>query len=348
MHNVTDWRSSSLFPASSGEWGVKEGDTAKRISEEDARGNVSKVSSQMGIGGPLMSSPSTAHFLPPIRVPEMQEPILSLVAHKLKGLAWFALAVSLLCALLLLAPQLKDASIVARTAGLLALVAGFWFFSYWIASHRRSIYLEWTIYLDWQRRFAGANLYLPLAVIVAFGLLQLGFSFAGHDRDELFFRFGVIFESIDRGEYWRFFVGPFLHADASHLALNLLFCLLVLPYLTPYRRRWDVLLLAYGAVVLSGVVVYLQHKSGIGSISTGGFAGISALIYFACGFALANTLAHRSWYPPRYATWLLVSTVILLASPHIVDGSISFTAHATGLVVGLIAGPLFSPNERKT
>jgi membrane associated rhomboid family serine protease len=336
-----DWRSSDCFPAGTGEWAVAQGPATGRISEEEAKRYARTVSSRMGAGGPLISSPATSCFLPAIRVPELQDFILSLVAVKLKGLAWLALSLALISALLLAASP-DDAATVARTAVLLALIAAFWFYNHRVASRDRSTYLEWSIYLDWQTRCAGANYYLPLAAIGAFGLLQLGFAFGGYDRDFLFYKFGVVFASIDQGEYWRFFIGPFLHAGVAHWALNFVLCLLVLSYLTPYKNRWSVLLLGYMAIVLSAVAVYAQYKWGIGHV-TDSFAGVSALIYFACGFTIANATSSKDWYPRRYVSGLAVSTIILLVSPHIVSGNISFVAHATGLFAGLFAGPFYKP-----
>jgi membrane associated rhomboid family serine protease len=342
-----DWRSSDTFPAGNGEWAVARNAATTVISEEDAKVFAKAVSSRMGAGGPLISSPAAGRFLPPIRVPELQAYIVSLIASKLKSLALIAISFALVCALLL-AKRPNDAPMVARMAGLLALIAAFWFYNYRVASRDRATYLEWSIYLDWQKRFAGANYYVPLVVVGAFGLLQLACFAAGYDRDVLFYEFGVVFASIDRGEYWRFLVGPFLHASATHWTLNFVLCLLVLPYLTPYKNRWGVLLLGYAATVLSAAAVYAQFKSGFGSNHLGdSFAGVSAFIYFVCGFAIANTVANQVWYPRRYVSGLAVSTFILLASPHVVNGSISFVAHATGLIVGLCAGLFFKPDVRK-
>jgi hypothetical protein len=298
-----DWRSPDSFPAGNGEWGVAQGPATKPISEEDAKGYARTVSSRMGAGGPLISSPATSHFLPPIRVPELQAFILSQIVARLKSLAGIALSFALVC-VVLLAARPNDSFTVARLAALLALIAAFWLYNYRVASRDQATYLEWSIYLDWQKRFAGANYYVPLAVIGAFGLLQLGYAIAGYDRDALFHKFGVVFASIDQGEYWRFLCGPFLHAGAMHWTVNFLLCLLALPYLTPFKNQLRVLLLGYAATVLSAVAVYAQFKSGFGSNHLGdSFAGVSAFIYFVCGFAIANTVANKDWYPRRSSSW---------------------------------------------
>lgn len=344
-----DWRGTDIFPAGNGEWAVAKGAATAPISEADARALAKAVSSRMGAGGPLISSPATSRFLPPIRVPELQALILSLVAGKLKMLAWIALSFALVCAILLVVKPPNDASMVARVAILLTLIAAFWFYNQRVASRDQATYLQWSIYLDWQSRSAGANYYLPLGVIAAFGLLQLGFSIAGFDRDFLFHRFGVAFAPIEQGEYWRFLIGPFLHAGAGHWTLNFVLCLLVLPYLTPYRNRMGVLLLGYAAIVLSAVAVYGQFEWGFGSNSAvDSFAGVSALVFFACGFTIANAIANPSWYPDKYVSGLAVTSAILLVSPHVVDGNISFVAHATGLLVGLVGGLFFKPEATKS
>ncbi len=343
------WRSPESFPPGNGEWEVKERTTTRRIGDEDVKAYVEKVSSQMGLGGPLIASPTTAQFLPPIRVPELQDAILSSVAGKLKVLAWIALSGSLLCALALAAPQLKDASTVARMAALMALIAAYWFYNHRVASRDRPIYLEWSIFLDWQRRCAGASHYVAMGVIGAFGLLQLGYTVAGYEPEAVFYDLGVVFALVDQGEYWRFLIGPFLHAGFSHWALNFLLCLLALPYLTPFKDRWSVLLIGYASIVLSGVVVYAQYRLGFAANQrVDSFAGVSALIYFACGFAIANTMRNKDWYPRQYTRGLVVSTIILLASPHVMASNISFAAHATGLVVGLLAGLIFNPSQLRS
>jgi membrane associated rhomboid family serine protease len=334
VNRIMDWRDTSQFPASDGTWAVVDGKTRRDVSQPDIARTARKVGSQLGVGGPLVASPSTQRFLPAIRVPELQDSVLASVTSGLKVLAWIALAVSVLGAALLLVLKANDTATVVRTAILAALISGYWFFQHRVATRDRATFLEWTIFLDWQRRFAGLNLRLPLAVIAAFGLLQLAAAVAGLDRDFLFYKFGVVFASIDQGEYWRFLIGPFLHASVAHWAMNLAFCLLVLPYLTPFKDQWGVLLIGYAAIVLSAVGAYAFDAAD-------SFAGVSALIYYACGFAITNALANKDWYPRQYTTGLVVSTLILVASPHVVSGSISFTAHAIGLLTGLVAGRFF-------
>jgi membrane associated rhomboid family serine protease len=343
MVRINDWRGLDAFPTSTGEWAVREKSATVPISAADAQRFVKKIAAQMGVGGPLISSPSTKHFLPAVRVPELQGPILANVASGLKTLSWVAFSLALLCAGLLATGRASAPDVITRTTGLLVLIAAFWFYNHRVAARDPAIYRDWAIYLDWQRRFAGANLRVPLAVIAVFGLLQWGFSLAGYERDFLFHRFGVVFADIDRGEWWRLLVGPFLHASATHWALNFVLCLLVLPYLTPFRNRWGVLLLAYGSVVFSAVAVFAQSRFGLATIYTDSFAGVSALVYFACGFALSNAWRCQDWYPARHASSLFVITLILLASPHVLGDQISFVAHAAGLLVGLAAGSTYKP-----
>lgn len=60
-----------------------------------------------------------------------------------------------------------------------------------------------------------------IGVIQIYGQLQLG------DFEEVLTRYGVFYEALGNGEWWRLFIGPFLHVSTLHWLANLASLLLI-------------------------------------------------------------------------------------------------------------------------
>jgi membrane associated rhomboid family serine protease len=336
-----NWKETDDYPLGDRVWAVKYRDCTKYISEDDAKSYAKKVSNYLGIGGPLISSPETERFLPIIQHPTFHNYMLRLILNKLRGIIFsFALA-ALLCLFfaldLVIRKQNTELLMLSVT---MILTFGLQYCLYLQARNHKKQFLDWVIYLDWSRRHSRIFLVVFALMMLMPGAIQLVSFLVGREENEIFIKYGVVFKLIDQNEYWRFLVGPFFHVNFIHWMINFIFILLMAPNLAPFKSKLLVIFLGVLSIILSAVIVYVQYLMGYGG---SGIAGASALIYFILGISLANVVLYRSYYPKTQLPYLLLFSIIALISPHAFPNNVSFTAHFSGLVWGLICGFLLKP-----
>jgi membrane associated rhomboid family serine protease len=140
-----------------------------------------------------------------------------------------------------------------------------------------------------------------------------------------------------RGEWWRAFTPLFLHADAGHLASNLLAGVFVFAaVLSVLGRVRGWLLIGFGSVA-GNLAVAAAHFPGpyrsLGA-STAIFAALGLLTGHATRIAVNGRHPHRwrSFFVPL-ASGLAVLALYGAGAP-----SVDVFAHVTGFVVGTVLG----------
>jgi rhomboid protease GluP len=151
---------------------------------------------------------------------------------------------------------------------------------------------------------------------------------------------------IERSEWWRLMTAPFLHAGWLHLAANMLMLGLLGSWAeTAFGRRTMLFAYLLGGAVSSLCVLGLMWS---GHLPDGVLVGASGAIFTIFGLIAARHI--RQWIQSRdlidrrrvtlLAIVLLVQFTIDLSIPQI-----SFTAHASGLALGLAIGWLSKPGR---
>lgn len=138
--------------------------------------------------------------------------------------------------------------------------------------------------------------------------------------------------------YWSFApVATLLHTGLIHLAVNL-WCLATLGVFVERRQGWVAVLLMslIGAYAAMGVEALI---GGVGRI------GLSAVTYTWLGVALGHwretAASPRRFYTAVAMLVFLVAGILEAVGFPAVFPEIAHVAHATGLLTGLIIGPVF-------
>ena len=142
-----------------------------------------------------------------------------------------------------------------------------------------------------------------------------------------------------QGEVWRLLASQFLHADAGHLAVNVvggfLLCLLAERVLGTART-----LLVYLAAGLAGSLASAAFAAGPS-------AGASGAVLGTMGALVTWALIRREAFPPRLRLALLVAAACFVAVPFLAGtgAGADRVAHLGGLAAGIASGLAFGRVE---
>jgi len=330
------WKKNEYFPKSDGSWMVLDGKVKKTVSKRDATTNAKKWNYLNTI---LYATPSTSQFLPPILVPELSNFAYASVLGNMKKMALITFIVSAAYFFLFSGLVFRQ---VTNIAIVFVMTLSFLYFyaEYRYSLKNKDIVIERSLYLNWIRRNNGFNYYALLATICFFGLMQLIFQVFGSSEYYLIKKIGVIYTSIDEKEYWRFFIGPFLHSGLSHWIVNTTNIIIFFPLLNAFRSKIH-LVLVYASIVASAIMAYTFRDAATSEVE--GFVGVSASVYYVLGFMLSNMAFNKRWYPKNIGFSLVFITIFMLTLPYTYSNKINVISHITGLLLGLIAGAFFSP-----
>jgi rhomboid protease GluP len=135
-------------------------------------------------------------------------------------------------------------------------------------------------------------------------------------------------------EVWRLLSSMFLHANIEHLLMNMITLLFIGPGLERHFSKFIFLSIYFISGFISGLVpIYFQEP---GTVSL----GASGAIFGIAGIMIGFTIVHYKKmkveildYMKGYSIFLLINLLVGLSIPEV-----GFTAHLTGLLVGLLGG----------
>ena len=158
-------------------------------------------------------------------------------------------------------------------------------------------------------------------------------------------------ESADSHEWWRLLSTTFLHGSFLHLLSNM-FMLLIFGYMIePYFKKLKMSFIYLGAGICGMVIVTLSHNPEIASITLG--ASGSTMSLMGAYIAVLLKQNSRSSVKLRKQQLIFLFVLILIQSRlDLISPQISFTAHVSGLVFGLITAyilykPLYADLEKR-
>jgi rhomboid protease GluP len=178
--------------------------------------------------------------------------------------------------------------------------------------------------------------YALLAVNVAifFASTQFGENAEGN----IWFALGLLDTwAVDAGQWWRLVTATFLHANATHLVMNMFALHLLGPFVEANLRGLGFL----GLYLIAGAgsmafVHFLHHHDAQPYFALGASGSIMGLVGAAAAIFLHGWLRERARSVflglQRVLLAMLLQTVFDLATPRV-----SFAAHFSGFVIGLTA-----------
>ena len=158
-------------------------------------------------------------------------------------------------------------------------------------------------------------------------------------------------ESADNNEWWRLLSTTFLHGSFLHLLSNMLMLLIFGYMIEPYFKILKMSAIYLGAGICGMVIVTLNYQPGIATITLGASGSTMALMGAYIAILLKQN--SRSSVKLRKQQLMFLFALILIQSRlDIISPQISFTAHISGLVFGLITAyllykPLYADLEKK-
>lgn len=159
-------------------------------------------------------------------------------------------------------------------------------------------------------------------------------------------------ESIDNQQWWRLLTTTFLHGSLLHFLSNM-FMLVIFGYIVEaYFKTAQMLFIYLGAGLVGMLIVTLNHSPGTLTITLGASGSTMALM----GAYIAILLKQNKRSSVRLRKQQLIFLFILILVQSRIDlisPQISFTAHITGLVFGLLSAyllykPLYTDLENNS
>jgi hypothetical protein len=140
--------------------------------------------------------------------------------------------------------------------------------------------------------------------------------------------YGLVFDRALSGEWWRFLVGPYLHASITHYVGNasLFPAAFAFSYALIGRRT------IYVFVVANLVVPALSIPWVSGSFDA--YAGISSGIFSLFGLTFVHVAINRKEFPYGLAVNIAALSLLSMLASHILIKNSSFVSHALGFLLG--------------
>ncbi len=336
---MVEWKSLSRFPVTDLTWGVVKGGkvlASDEIKTKELARKWNYFSSQ------LFTSPSTNRLLPAGLVPELEYGCHKKVAMGHMAMLFVGIYIVFLCFFVFSGFFLDVPPQFSFIAGALLIFTCF-VIEVWLIKKDKKIFRERALYFNWLKQNVDSTWKVLVAIMIAFGVAQVIYQKFSTLDHQVIRDYGVLFDKIDHGQYWRFLIGPFFHSNIIHWVSNFLWIFLLLPLLGWIDFRLNLLLL-YMSAIFSHVATYFAVTYGLSSPADG-ITGISGMVFFIMGFVCSNSLRYKDFYPTKFylSIWPLMLLNLFLSEFFSSDSNYSFEAHLSGLCFGGLMGILLNP-----
>ena len=158
--------------------------------------------------------------------------------------------------------------------------------------------------------------------------------------------------SIAHGEYYLFFTHIVGHRDFTHLFGNLLYLIVLMPFLESKLKPKNMFMVILIGTVLEGVLLIVFNKPNVGTVGASGLVYIFFGMYIILAkymmdkiyFILLSIFVGISLAPPVIAKFVGLFSETLAGT--IANPDISVVGHLSGLGIGLVLGLLYLPKLR--
>ncbi|WP_018983651.1 rhomboid family intramembrane serine protease [Salinimonas chungwhensis] len=164
---------------------------------------------------------------------------------------------------------------------------------------------------------------------ILFFLLQRGLEGYSGNNSTAFYLYGVMYENVDEGEYWRLATGAFLHYSFFHFLANVFFLAIIGPLCIALTGYASIFIFVAGNI--SGA--FFQYLWGAHELSSCG--GISFGIYTLCGFLIGFNCFFRPLFPRGFCASLCIVIATGLIYSEFINENAATTGHLASLITGL-------------
>lgn len=179
-------------------------------------------------------------------------------------------------------------------------------------------------------------MHIALIAIIAANVI---FSFIGFENMALFRRYDFHIGSIRNGDQIRMFSSGFLHADISHLAVNMITLYFFAPAVILFAGPLSFLLVYFGSLLFGNLLTLAIHKNDYNYRAIGASGAVTGIVYSAILFA-PNMLVYG--FIPGYIfgmLYLLFSIYGMKAKRDNVGHAAHFGGAIGGYVITLCQNP---------
>ncbi len=340
-HQLAPWARLSSFPENPGGWASIRKNQLRHLTEAEA----AREAASWNLFSPtLLGSPSTDRLLPAILVPEFANALRQKVIRHTRNNALVA-SVGCIAFFYLFSGLFLEVASYWPSVLLMLLISLLFWSEHLNAKNDQAFLAERALYLAWVRSRLTCGYWIIPGTLLVAGIAQTasGHWFTG--RNWILEDYGLIYEQVNNGEYWRLLTGPFFHSSPTHWLINSSLLLMFSVFVFALPRSELHICLFLIATTLSGLAAYITHEYLPFSLpaSYDGFAGISGGVFYLQGFMLANACRNSSSYPRGLLLIFAVMTTVNLVLPLMTENNISIAAHAAGLACGLLIGAFFAP-----
>ncbi len=333
--NIIVWKSLENFPKKNinSEWTLYQGGLEKKSNLDEIK---SIIKERYVFGSDMLIGSYSNKLLPPIFISELENNIFRFAKSNALKLA---IPFSIMSILMLPFLLLSSVSLIRS----LEVVGPFIFMSiiifqdYFINLRTKISLTERSLFIRFIRQSHRTRevVYFWVICYVLIGGLQLSLFISYGSLDALFQEFGLMFQSVDKGEYWRLITGPFLHYSLSHYLINGGHLIIISIIGNVIKTKIMLMVFIVGCI---GSLLYQYLLGGHVYDNAGGISGGT--------YALSGLLFALGLHPIRmFAKGIPVYVVLLSFSgifmSMVWSSNSANAAHISGLIIGIIFGLIF-------
>lgn len=317
------------LPAGNGQWQAVRAPWKRLIT---GRPDVERALAKWHALDPiLVATPDSARFAPPLCIPELAQRVHAGMLGRQRAV----LAITGVMSLLALAAWWNglDERGLGPVVAAFFLIFGYLAADYFFVLRHRDRTAQRTLFVYLAYAKGGRLATIATVLMLLAGLAQLYWQDRLGGLVPVVNRFGALFTATGSGEWWRYLVGPFVHASLVHWIGNLAMAMVAAGLAGILGRTLPLCLmfLAFGA----GSVLAVEHL-GIGH-RPDALLGVSGAIFGLLGWVMGITLRERSRYPWMWLTTLMF-VVLNIGLAWILVKQSSHVAHVAGFATGLALG----------
>ena len=232
----------------------------------------------------------------------------------------------------------------ARSAGvhavplMVTVILVFMLVDYRLVIRQPNCLAERVEFFTWLNIYCRADLAFWVSLMLLIGAGQLLLLTQYPDMEAMLMRWGIAFEAVRSGEWWRLLAGPYFHASISHWTANAVMLALFGTLASGLSRASALVLFLLGSLVgsIAAVVVNVFWPTG-----AGGYLGVSPGIYALIGLVVGISIREPRRVPSYLALTLSAFAVIIATGAWLTSSNVSNAAHLTGFAFGLISGTVY-------
>lgn len=332
MENTRDticnaWSSTSDYPTNSNDqWVVRRNRGEVAYGELAVRRTIRSWHPMQTV---LVGIPGYEKLLPPICLAAISE---SAQVHfqrrmYLVFLLWSIIAVALyMTSFMHDFTRLRKLAIVVST--FLLVITGDYFLNLRtrLGIEQRTLFFYW---LQSSKRFRTGSVIYAFAMLLS-GAIQFLVQDETADIQLSLAKYGLVFEFVQQGDWWRVVTGPFIHSGLVHFISNA-GLIVFIGSLTYAIDTWKSIIVFIAGNIFSALFVYLFFKGGMDA-----YTGVSGGIFAMFGYATAHAIRFKANFPKGFAGLLFSIALLSGIAASIINPKVSDAAHISGFLCGLV------------